>query len=64
MSGLLPEVNIHRDDGHARKVPEVVGRKYLLVRARLLGQVDFMQVLTYQPANMPGWCIAGLKASA
>ncbi len=27
-------------------------------------QVDFMQVLTYQPANMPGWCIAGLKASA
>ena len=27
-------------------------------------QVDFMQVLTYQPANMPGWCIVGLKASA
>jgi hypothetical protein len=27
-------------------------------------QVDFMQVLTYQPANMPGWCTAGLKASA
>ena len=27
-------------------------------------QVDFMEVLTYQPANMPGWCIAGLKASA
>jgi hypothetical protein len=26
--------------------------------------VDFMQVLTYQSANMPGWCIAGLKASA
>ena len=27
-------------------------------------QVDFMQVLTYQSVNMPGWCIAGLKASA
>ena len=27
-------------------------------------QVDFMQVLTYPSANMPGWCIAGLKASA
>ena len=27
-------------------------------------QVDFMQGLTYPPANMPGWCIAGLKASA
>jgi hypothetical protein len=27
-------------------------------------QVDFMQVLTYQSANMPGWFIAGLKASA
>ena len=27
-------------------------------------QVDFMQVLTYPPANMPGWCIAGSKASA
>ena len=27
-------------------------------------QADFMQVLTYQSANMPGWCIAGLKASA
>jgi hypothetical protein len=26
-------------------------------------QVDFMQVLTYPPANMPGWCVAGLKAS-
>jgi integrase len=25
---------------------------------------DFMQVLIFQPANMPGWCIAGLKASA
>jgi hypothetical protein len=27
-------------------------------------QADFMQALTYPPANMPGWCIAGLKASA
>jgi hypothetical protein len=27
-------------------------------------QVDFMQVLTHQFANTPGWCIAGLKASA
>jgi hypothetical protein len=27
-------------------------------------QVDFMQGLTYPLANMPGWCIAGLKASA
>src|SRR4051794_6966582 len=25
---------------------------------------DFMQVLIFQPANMPGWCIAGLNASA
>jgi hypothetical protein len=25
---------------------------------------DFMQVLIFQPANMPGWCIAGFKASA
>jgi hypothetical protein len=27
-------------------------------------QVDFIQGPTYLPANMPGWCIAGLKASA
>jgi hypothetical protein len=27
-------------------------------------QVDFMQGLTYPPANMPCWRIAGLKASA
>lgn len=27
-------------------------------------QVDFMPALTYQSANMLGWCIAGLKASA
>src|SRR5665213_2278938 len=27
-------------------------------------RVDFIQVLIYQPANMPGWCIAGLKAPA
>jgi hypothetical protein len=27
-------------------------------------QLEFMPVLTFQPANMPGWCIAGLKASA
>ena len=27
-------------------------------------QVDFVQVLIYQPANMLGWCIAGLTASA
>src|SRR5258707_8977921 len=26
-------------------------------------QVDFMQVRTYPPANMPAWCVAGLKAS-
>jgi hypothetical protein len=30
----------------------------------IFSQVDFMQVLIYQPANMPGWCIAGLKTSA
>jgi hypothetical protein len=27
-------------------------------------QLEFMIVLTFQPANMPGWCIAGSKASA
>jgi hypothetical protein len=27
-------------------------------------QVDFMPVLTYPSASMPGWCIAGSKASA
>ena len=27
-------------------------------------QVDFMPALTYQPANMLGWCIAGSEASA
>ena len=27
-------------------------------------QVDFVQGPIYQPANMHGWCIAGLKASA
>jgi hypothetical protein len=27
-------------------------------------QVAFMQALTYPPANIPGWYIAGLKASA
>ena len=27
-------------------------------------QVDFMQALTYPPANMPGWYIAGSKVSA
>ena len=27
-------------------------------------QVDFMQVLTYPPDNMPGSCIGGLNASA
>jgi hypothetical protein len=32
--------------------------------SRYLSQVDFMQVLTYPLANMPGWCIAGLKALA
>jgi len=26
-------------------------------------QADYMQVLTYLPGNMLGWCIAGLKAS-
>jgi integrase len=27
-------------------------------------QLEFMIALTFQPANMPGWCIAGSKASA
>jgi hypothetical protein len=27
-------------------------------------QLEFMLVLTFQPANMPGWCIAGSRASA
>ena len=30
----------------------------------LSSQVDFMPALTYQPANMLGWCIAGSEASA
>ena len=30
----------------------------------IFSQVDLMQVLTYPLANMPGWCIAGLKALA
>jgi len=32
--------------------------------SRYFFPVDFMQVLTYPPANMPGSCIAGLTASA
>ena len=27
-------------------------------------QLEFMPVLTFQSASMPGWCTAGLKASA
>ena len=30
----------------------------------ICSQADFMPVLTYQSANMLGWCIAGLRASA
>ena len=39
-------------------------RAFGLPAPDISSQVDYMQALTYPSANMPGWCIAGLKASA